>query len=39
MGWAGNVARVGEKRNVFVGMVGETNAKSWAFMRRLYVLK
>ena len=28
MGWAGHVARVGEKRNSYVGMVGETSSKS-----------
>jgi hypothetical protein len=28
MGWAGHVARVGEKRNAFVGMMGETISKS-----------
>ena len=28
MGWAGHVALVGEKRNAYVDMVGETNSKS-----------
>ena len=28
MGWARHVARVLEKRNAYVGMVGETNSKS-----------
>jgi len=37
MGWAGHVASVGEKRNAYVGMVGETISKSWTFMRRLDV--